>query len=98
MRQLFRELLVEQVHDEVLYKSIHVAVEYALKLIDVTEHQAAFSEESFHDVGAVSSLVHGILLDHPVGVAINACVRIVQVVGRGLSFLCAQSKSATSLR
>ena len=34
------------------------------------------------------SLVHGILLDQPVGVAIDACVRIVQIVGRGLSSLC----------
>ena len=78
LRQLLRELLVEQIHDEVLYKSVHIPIEYALKLVDVTEHQAALSEEPFHDVGAVSSLVHGILLDQPVCVAIDACVCIVQ--------------------
>ena len=99
LRQLLRELLVEQIHDEVLHEGFHVPIENALKLVDVTEHQAAFSRESFHDVGAVSSLVHGILLDQPVRMAVDACVRIVLMVGRGLSSRCVTmcaSDSATS--
>ena len=88
LRQLLRELLVEQIHDEVLHECFHVPIENVLKPVDVTEHQAAFSKESFHDVGAVSSLVHGILLDQPVRVAVDACVRKVLMVGCGLGSLC----------
>ena len=43
LRHLLRELLVEQLHDQVRHKSIHVPVECAL-LVHVTEHQAAFSK------------------------------------------------------
>ena len=39
------------------------------------------------NVGAVSSLVHGILLNQPIRVAIDARICIVKVVGRGLSSL-----------
>ena len=61
LRQLLRELLVEQIHDEKLYDSVCVPIENAFKLVDVTEHQATFSKECFNGVGAVSPLVHGIL-------------------------------------
>ena len=35
LRQLLRELLVEQIHDEVLYGSFHVPIENPFKLVDV---------------------------------------------------------------
>ena len=88
LRQLLRELLVEQIHDEVLHESFHVPIESTLKLVDVTEHQAALSKESFHDVGAVGPFVHGILLDQPVRVAVDACICKVLMVSCGLSSLC----------
>ena len=69
------------------YKSIHVPAECALKFVHVTEQQAALSKGSLHGVGSLSPLVHGIPLDQPVRVAVDACVRIVQTVGRGLSSL-----------
>ena len=43
---------------------------------------------SLHDVGAVGPFVHGILLDQPVRVAVDARVRVVLMVGRGLSSFC----------
>ena len=67
-----------------LHECFHAPIENVLKLVDVTEHQAAFSKKPFHDVGAVSSLVHGILLDQPVRVAVDASVRKVLMVGCGL--------------
>ena len=42
------------------------------------------AKNMFMMLGRSAPLIHGILLDQPVGVAIDAGVRVVQAVGRGL--------------